>query len=107
GNAYGAGGLGLSGHAAASSAVAAPSRITAVGNDGSRADTPSEFNTEAYAPLTENSFISVKDHPLSTFSSDVDTASYSNARRFLGEGQLPPKDSIRVEEWLNYFSYAY
>ena len=66
-----------------------------------------EFNTEAYAPLAENAFLAVKEHPLSTFSSDVDTASYSNARRFLGEGTLPPKDSIRVEEWLNYFSYAY
>jgi Ca-activated chloride channel family protein len=49
----------------------------------------------------------VKEHPLSTFSSDVDTASYSNARRFLHEGRLPPKDAIRVEEWINYFSYAY
>jgi len=66
-----------------------------------------EFNTEAYAPLGENPFVSVKEQPLSTFSSDVDTASYSNARRFLSEGTLPPKDSIRVEEWLNYFSYAY
>ncbi|HEV8548654.1 MAG TPA: VWA domain-containing protein [Polyangiaceae bacterium] len=57
--------------------------------------------------MTENAFVTVKEHPLSTFSSDVDTASYSNARRFLAEGQLPPKDSIRVEEWLNYFAYAY
>ena len=71
------------------------------------AERPAEFNTEAYAPVAENAFLAVKEHPLSTFSSDVDTASYSNARRFLGDGQLPPKDSIRVEEWLNYFSYAY
>jgi len=66
-----------------------------------------ELNTEAYAPLGENAFLAVKEHPLSTFSSDVDTASYSNARRFLSAGNLPPKDSIRVEEWLNYFSYTY
>jgi len=71
------------------------------------AERPAELNTEAYAPVAENAFLAVKEHPLSTFSSDVDTASYSNARRFLGDGQLPPKDSIRVEEWLNYFAYAY
>jgi Ca-activated chloride channel homolog len=66
-----------------------------------------EFNTEAYSHIAENPLLAVKDHPLSTFSADVDTASFSNARRFLGDGQLPPKDSIRVEEWLNYFSYPY
>jgi Ca-activated chloride channel family protein len=66
-----------------------------------------EFNTEGYASVTENAFLAVKEHPLSTFSSDVDTASYSNARRFLREGRLPPKDAIRVEEWINYFAYAY
>ena len=70
-----------------------------------RAD--AEFNTEAYAPVANNPFLSVKEQPLSTFSSDVDTASYSNARRFLGEGTLPPRDSIRIEEWINYFSYDY
>jgi len=51
--------------------------------------------------------LAVADQPLSTFSIDVDTASYSNARRFLNGGTLPPKDSIRVEEWLNYFGYDY
>jgi Ca-activated chloride channel family protein len=66
-----------------------------------------EFNTEAYSHITENPLLAVKAHPLSTSSADVDTASFSNARRFLGDGQLPPKDSIRVEEWLNYFSYPY
>ncbi|HVR21408.1 MAG TPA: VWA domain-containing protein [Polyangiaceae bacterium] len=66
-----------------------------------------EFDTEAYSPIVENQLLAVKDHPLSTFSADVDTASFSNARRFLRDGQLPPKDSIRVEEWLNYFSYPY
>jgi Ca-activated chloride channel family protein len=66
-----------------------------------------DFNTESYAPIVENPLLAAKEHPLSTFSADVDTASFSNARRFLGDGQLPPKDSIRVEEWLNYFSYPY
>jgi len=66
-----------------------------------------EFNTEAYAPVVDNPLLLAKDHPLSTFSVDVDTASFSNARRFLRDGALPPKDSVRVEEWLNYFSYPY
>ena len=64
-------------------------------------------NTENYAHVAENAFLNVADQPLSTFSIDVDTASYSNARRFLNDGELPPKDSIRVEEWLNYFNYDY
>jgi Ca-activated chloride channel family protein len=51
--------------------------------------------------------LSVANQPLSTFSVDVDTASYSNARRFLAQGSLPPKDAIRIEEWVNYFSYDY
>ena len=68
---------------------------------------PAEFNTENYAHVAENQFLAVADQPLSTFSIDVDTASYSNARRFLSSGSLPPKDSIRVEEWLNYFGYDY
>jgi Ca-activated chloride channel family protein len=65
------------------------------------------FDAEAYAPIVENPLLAAKEHPLSTFSADVDTASFSNARRFLRDGALPPKDSIRVEEWLNYFSYPY
>ena len=66
-----------------------------------------EFNTENYAHVAENAFSNVVDQPLSTFSIDVDTASYSNARRFLNDGSRPPKDAIRIEEWLNYFSYDY
>lgn len=66
-----------------------------------------DADTEAYAPVVENPFLAVNEHPLSTFSSDVDTASYSNARRFLGEGRLPPEDAVRIEEWLNYFAYDY
>jgi len=66
-----------------------------------------EMNTENYAHVTENPFLSVRSQPLSTFSVDVDTASYSNSRRFLADGTLPPKDAIRIEEWVNYFAYDY
>ncbi|WP_372370679.1 von Willebrand factor type A domain-containing protein [Candidatus Uabimicrobium sp. HlEnr_7] len=67
----------------------------------------SKHNTEAYAHIEENPFIQVLDDPLSTFSIDVDTASYSNIRRFLNDYQMPPKDSIRLEEMINYFDYDY
>ncbi|MFQ5739598.1 MAG: von Willebrand factor type A domain-containing protein [Acidobacteriota bacterium] len=68
---------------------------------------PREFNTEAYDRLEENPFLLVSQNPLSTFSIDVDTASYSNVRRFLTHGSLPPKDAVRIEELINYFSYHY
>ncbi len=64
-------------------------------------------NTEGYNPIDENPFFQPSQTPLSTFSIDVDTASYSNVRRFLNGGQLPPKDAVRVEEMINYFSYDY
>jgi Ca-activated chloride channel family protein len=63
------------------------------------------FNTESYRTINENSFRAVSRHPLSTFSADSDTASFTNTRRFLREGQLPPQDSVRAEEFLNYFRY--
>lgn len=65
------------------------------------------FNTEAYDFIAENGFLTAKDNPLSTFSIDVDTASYANVRRFLSNGQLPPKGAVRIEELLNYFTYDY
>lgn len=65
------------------------------------------FNTEDYSPINENSFHAVTDQPLSTFSIDVDRASYSNIRRFLNNGDLPPVDAVRVEEMINYFDYKY
>lgn len=64
-------------------------------------------NTETYRKIEKNPFKTVRREPLSTFSIDVDTASYSNVRRFLDMGQKPPKDSVRIEELLNYFTYAY
>ena len=65
------------------------------------------FNTESYASITDNPFLAATENPLSTFSIDVDTASYANVRRFLTENQLPPPDAVRVEELVNYFSYNY
>ncbi|UOQ98130.1 von Willebrand factor type A domain-containing protein [Hymenobacter sp. 5317J-9] len=62
---------------------------------------------DTYAEVKENTYFSAKKDPLSTFSLDVDNASYSNVRRFLNEGQLPPRDAVRVEEMLNYFRYEY
>lgn len=62
-------------------------------------------NTESYAQRVDNPFLSVGKEPLSTFSIDVDTASYANVRRFLNQNTLPPKDAVRVEELLNYFPY--
>ncbi len=66
-----------------------------------------EFNTEGYASVNENGFRSVSSNPLSTFSIDVDNASYSNIRRFINTGTLPPPDAVRIEEMINYFTYSY
>jgi Ca-activated chloride channel family protein len=66
-----------------------------------------DYNTEDYSPINENDFHTSKDQPLSTFSIDVDRAAYSNVRRFLNSGQLPPADAVRVEEMINYFDYQY
>ena len=70
-------------------------------------DPPPGFNTESYNPIEENEFRAVADHPLSTFSIDVDTGSYANVRRFLNQGSLPPQDAVRIEELINYFNYDY
>lgn len=66
-----------------------------------------QWNTEGYSAIHENGFKDVLHAPLSTFSIDVDRAAYSNVRRFLNMGQLPPKDAVRTEEMINYFSYDY
>ena len=70
-------------------------------------DMDARMNTEEYGRIQENGFKSVADTPLSTFSIDVDPASYSNMRRFINRGELPPADAIRTEELVNYFSYDY
>jgi Ca-activated chloride channel homolog len=65
------------------------------------------YDREAYAHIAENDFLAAATNPLSTFSIDVDRASYGNVRRFLREGRLPPKDAVRIEELVNYFPYDY
>ncbi len=65
------------------------------------------LNTEQYVSKNENIFKKVDKNPLVTFSIDVDAASYSNIRRFINNGQLPPKDAVRIEEMINYFNYDY
>ncbi len=64
-------------------------------------------NGEVYAPLMENEYMNPFNNPLSTFSIDVDNASYTNTRRMLQANQLPPKDAVRIEEFINYFDYTY
>jgi Ca-activated chloride channel homolog len=66
-----------------------------------------KFNTEAYDKITENDFLDAAQNPLSTFSIDVDAASYGNVRRFIRSGSLPPIDAVRTEEFVNYFTYDY
>lgn len=66
-----------------------------------------DMNMEEYKNIEENGFKKVNENPLSTFSIDVDAASYSNMRRYLNRGELPPADAIRTEELINYFSYNY
>jgi len=64
-------------------------------------------NNEEYDPISGNRFMNAEAHPLSTFAADVDRAAYSNVRRFLNNGELPPADAVRVEEMINYFDYQY
>ncbi|HET8796820.1 MAG TPA: von Willebrand factor type A domain-containing protein, partial [Thermoanaerobaculia bacterium] len=71
------------------------------------AETETEFNTEEYGRFEENPFVRPGVEPLSTFSIDVDRASYANVRRFLTSGQKPPRDAVRIEELVNYFTYDY
>ncbi len=64
-----------------------------------------ERNTESYAAIDESDFRAVSEAPLSTFSIDVDRASYANVRRFIQDGERPPVDAVRIEEMINYFPY--
>lgn len=74
---------------------------------GEEGDPKPDFDTEEYDRIYENPFLEVQKNPLSTFSIDVDTASYANVRRFLRSGSLPRPDAVRIEEMVNYFSYSY
>ena len=64
-------------------------------------------SNESYAEIEENGFKSPWKNPYSTFSIDVDAAAYSNVRRFINNGQLPPSDAVKIEEMINYFTYDY
>src|SRR2546423_842962 len=81
------------------------------GGETKEAEPPSryrqDFNTATYDKVEENPFLPAATNPLSTFSIDVDTASYANVRRLINSGSLPPKDAVRVEEMINYFIYDY
>jgi Ca-activated chloride channel homolog len=70
-------------------------------------DEEQKSSSERYAEIDENPFLETRNAPLSTFSIDVDTASYSNVRRHIKDGTLPPKDAVRIEELINYFEYEY
>ncbi len=88
-----------------------PVRWESKGEGEARFERPEEVQQpegqEVYAGIIDNPFRRPQDEPLSTFSIDVDTASYSNVRRFLDQGDLPPGDAVRIEELLNYFPYDY
>jgi len=77
------------------------------GNTTIQNEPDNNHNTEEYDYISENGYKDTKENPLSTLSIDVDNASYSNIRRFLNNGQLPPKDAVRIEEMINYFNYDY
>lgn len=74
--------------------------------NGSAGNSRAEYD-ESYATISENGMKNVSTDPLSTFSIDVDNASYSNVRRYINMGQLPPSDAVRIEEMINYFRYDY
>jgi Ca-activated chloride channel family protein len=112
GTAAGAGGAGGRGAGGIGAAVGAPpppaaSPYPAPPQQIDRYSYPYPPSGETYSQFDPNRFQSVLDHPLSTFGADVDTASYSNIRRFLSSGQLPPSDAVRLEELVNYFHFGY
>lgn len=80
-----------------------------VGAGTAQTYSPTYYNpsVESYSKINENGFKDVKSSPLSTFSIDVDRASYSNIRRFINNGEIPPADAVKIEEMINYFEYDY
>jgi Ca-activated chloride channel family protein len=87
--------------------VVAPAMPMMMAREMAKAELFPAFNTEEYDRIQDNAFKETLGNPLSTFSIDVDTAAYSNVRRFLAGGQMPPKDAVRIEEMINYFRYDY
>lgn len=76
-------------------------------NTNHRVRKAKKYVNESYAKIRENAFERIDLKPLSTFSIDVDKASYANVRRMLNEGDMPEKDAVRIEEMINYFQYDY
>lgn len=111
GSKYGAlssgGGLARSGKNYADAFAGAASRAASANVKLSAEAMPEPVDREGYEFTPENPFQKVADHPLSTFSIDVDAASYSNTRRILNESRMPPADAVRIEEFINYFHYDY
>ncbi|MDC0716049.1 vWA domain-containing protein [Nannocystis bainbridge] len=116
GEAYGVGGLGLvgTGRGGGGTGEGTIGSAYAVGKDDDAVwgglvahDTAGAPGGDRYAKVQEAAWTLTHAAPLSTFSIDVDTASYSNVRRFLSDNYLPPPDAVRVEEMINYFDYAY
>ena len=99
----GAGNITLSGTSTYSGGIVINGGLAGFDNLDSPDQSKSLPNTESYAAISENALISVAREPLSTFSIDVDTASYANVRRFLNQNTKPPRDAVRVEELINYF----
>ena len=89
--------------------VRVPKKAKASSTKKPKKEQPKPINNsnEEYNHFVENEFLTSSDKPLSTFSIDVDNASYSNVRRYLNNYQLPPKDAVRIEEFINYFDYDY
>ncbi len=101
---------------AAIAGCSSSSTMPFAGNERSMQVAPKEFavksaakecSTEEYHHTFDNPYATAKNNPLSTFSTSVDTAAYTNVRRYLNGGQLPPADAVRVADMLNYFDYAY
>jgi Ca-activated chloride channel family protein len=92
---------------ALASDAAAGQRLASPDPLGASRYAPMVQDRETYAHFEDGSVLRVAEHPVSTFSIDVDTGSYSNVRRFLQDGALPRQDAVRVEEMINYFDYAY
>lgn len=99
----------VTGYAVEQKVSALAGAVSIVGRRASRREMEQQgpWNTEEYDGINENIFHSALRKPLSTFSIDVDAASYSNIRRFINNGQRPPKDAVRIEEMINYFEYDY
>ncbi len=97
-------GLQLRGQSSAKLGNAGTGTVRLRGETGFPSD---DFDREGYDFINENVFLKATDNPLSTFSIDVDAASYSNVRRLLNGGQLPPAGAVRIEEMVNYFRYEY